>query len=98
MKKLSAALIIAVGSIATFTGCDNLGQTLGPIVEDFRTFTYTYRRLPAGTSLASAKRAIERHDASLEHNARTYIGNKENNTLFYRLRAVPPGSSHSGQL
>ena len=98
MKKLSAALIIAVGSIATFTGCENLAGTIGPIVQDFRTFTYSYKRLPEGVSLAHAKILMERNDGSLEHNARTYIGNKENNTLFYRLRAVPPASSHSGEL
>lgn len=99
MKKLCAALVIAT-TLATFTGCDKLGETLGPVVENFRTFTYSYKRLPAGTSLAAAKRMMERGDGSLEHGARTYIGNKENNTLFYTLRAVPPApnGSHSGEL
>ncbi len=99
MKRfIAAATILSI--LATFTGCNELQQALGPIANNLRTFTYSFKKLPQGTTLARAKLAMETHDRTTTNGAESYIGHKDNNTLYYRLTAVPPASNggHQGQI
>ena len=93
LKPLFATLVLAASTFL-LTGCEAL-QSLAPAVQNVRFFSFSYKELPSSMTLAQAVVEMRNHSGMMTSNTTEYHGNKENNTQFFRLRILQPGSGAS---
>jgi hypothetical protein len=98
MKTILAGIAI-VCSVIMLSSCDKLTGA-GEIIRDFRAFTFSWKKLPAGVTLQVAKGMMERRDNATRSGAQEYIGNLGDTdpAATHTLRVFPAGSSHSGSI
>jgi hypothetical protein len=95
MKTIIAALLV-VCAAASLSSC-NLVEQITP-TQLPRYFSFSYKKLPPGITLAAAKVHMERRrssplsDSILTFDADTYA-NKTDNTASFTLQAIPQGTT-----